>query len=122
MKMPSRRRRDFASGLAATAAAVSQMKAQAPPRKGRLKQGCMRVNFDPKMPFEDMCKEAASRGIVGFDLIAPQDWPTLRKHGLIPTMANTAGVTFENGLIRKDQHEALEKSVRAFIDQCSAAG
>jgi len=82
----------------------------------------MRVNFDPKMPFEDVCREAAARGILGFDLIAPQDWPTLRKYGLVPSMANTGGVTFENGLIRKDQHEALEKSVTAFIDQCAAAG
>jgi hydroxypyruvate isomerase len=112
--------------LAATTAAASQLpsplEAQAPPRKGRLKQGCMRVNFDPKMPFEDVCREAAARGILGFDLIAPQDWPTLRKYGLVPSMANTGGVTFENGLIRKDQHEALEKSVTAFIDQCAAAG
>jgi len=121
--MPSMRRRDFVTGLAAAGAAASQLSAQAPaPRKGRLKQCCMRVNFDPKMAFEDCCREAASRGIVGFDLIAPQDWPTLKKYGLVPSMANTGGVTFENGLIRKELHESLEKSVGAFIDQCAAGG
>ena len=82
----------------------------------------MRVNFDPKMPFEEMCRAAADRGCYGFDLIAPQDWPTLRKYGLIPTMGPTGGVTFEQGLIRKDLHEGLEKSVKAALDQCAAGG
>jgi hydroxypyruvate isomerase len=31
-------------------------------------------------------------------------------------------VTFENGIIRKEFHDALEKSVAANIDQCAAAG
>jgi hydroxypyruvate isomerase len=101
--------------------AASQVNAQAPARKGRLKQCCMRTNFDPKMPFEDMCREAAARGIVGFDLIGPNDWPTLQKYGLVPSMAN-AGVSFETGIIRKELHDKLEQSVGAVIDQAAAAG
>ena len=53
----------------------------------------MRANFDPKMPFEDMCREAARLGCKGMDLIGVQDWPTLRKYGLIPTMGPTGGDT-----------------------------
>jgi len=82
----------------------------------------MRVNFSPQMPFEEMCREAARLGVHGFDLIAVQDWPTLRKYELIPTMGPTGGVSFENGLIRKELHESLEKSVRATLDECAAAG
>ena len=122
MPLKDMRRRDFVGGLAAAGVAASQLQAQAPPLKGRLKQCCMRTNFDPKMPFEDMCREAAARGIVGFDLIGPNDWPTLKKYGLAPSMANTGGVTFEQGVIRKELHEALEKSVGANLDQCAAAG
>jgi len=82
----------------------------------------MRVNFSPQMPFEEMCREAARLGVHGFDLIAVQDWSTLRKYELIPTMGPTGGVSFENGLIRKELHESLEKSVRATLDECAAAG
>ena len=33
----------------------------------------MRVNFDPKLPFDDMCRIAAGLGCKGFDLIGKQD-------------------------------------------------
>jgi len=113
-------RREFVATLAAaTAAAQTQAPAKHP---GRLKQCAMRVNFNPQMPLEDMCREAARLGVYGFDLIGVQDWPTLRKYGLIPTMGPTGGVSFENGLIRKELHESLEKSVRVTLDECAAAG
>jgi hydroxypyruvate isomerase len=115
------RRREFIATLGATGTAAAQTPAPAK-STGRLKQCAMRANFNPQMPFEDMCREAARLGIHGFDLIAPQDWPTLRKYGLIPTMGPTGGVSFENGLIHKDLHESLEKSVRATLDECAAAG
>ena len=112
-------RRHFLTALSAAAAAQAQTSAKS---TGRLKQCAMRVNFNPQMPLEDMCREAARLGIYGFDLIGVQDWPTLRKYGLIPTMGPTGGVSFENGLIRKELHEGLEKSVRATLDDCAAAG
>ena len=114
------RRRDFVTALAAVSAAGAQTQ---PPvqRKGRLKQCVMRVNFDPKMPFEDMCREAARAGAKGFDLIAPADWPMLRKYGLVPTMV-PGPATFPDGLIHKEVHDALEKSMGGTIDQCGAAG
>jgi hydroxypyruvate isomerase len=115
------RRRDFLPALGVAGAALAQTPSPTP-RKGRLKQGVMRANFDPKMPLEDLCREAAQRGVYGFDLAQPQDWPTLRKYGLTPTMGPTGGVSFENGLIHKELHEGLEKSVRATLDQCAAGG
>ncbi|PWU07875.1 MAG: hydroxypyruvate isomerase [Terriglobia bacterium] len=113
------RRRNFLAAAAAVSVAAAQ---PAVPRKGRLKQSAMRVNFDPKMPFEDVCREAARLGAKGMDLIPIQDWPTLRKYGLIPTMGPTGGVTFESGLIRKELHDGLEKSMSAALDDCSKNG
>jgi hydroxypyruvate isomerase len=115
------RRRDFVSTLAACGIAAAQSPAPTA-HKGRLKQACMRNNFDSKMPFEEMCKTAASLGAYGFDLIPPDDWPTLKKHGLIPTMSNTGGVTFETGVIRPEFHDALVKSVGEMLDLCAANG
>lgn len=115
------RRRDLLTAVAAAGVAAAQ--APAPIRhKGRLKQSVMRTNFDPKMSFEDICREAARLGVWGFDLAGPQDWPTLKKYGLIPTMGPTGGVSFEEGLIRPEIHEKLEKSVGAALDQCAAGG
>ena len=117
------RRRDFVTALSAASTAGLLAQAQpAAPAKGRLKQSVMGVNFDPKMPFEDRCREAARIGFAGMDLIGPKDWPTLKKYGLIPTMANTGGVTFEDGIIRKELHEKLEPGVHATLDQCAEAG
>jgi hydroxypyruvate isomerase len=121
-------RRHFATTLAAGIAATGITSAQAPTppltmakRKNRIKQGCMRTNFPMSMAFDDMCRVAAEQGIHGFDLISANDWPTLKKYGLKPLMGN-AGVSFDNGIIRKEFHEALEKSVGASIDQCAAGG
>ena len=115
------RRRDFATTLAAAGVAAAQSR-PAIQRKGRLKQGAMRTNFDPKMPFEDICREVARVGCKGMDLIGVNDWPMLKKYGLIPTMGPTGGVTFPDGLIRKELHAALEKSVGESLDVCAAGG
>src|SRR5437870_13103374 len=103
-------RRQFLAGVAGAAGLAATVRAQVefPPRpaplvvppvqpKVRLKQGLMRVVFgaDTKLSFDDQCREAAKIGFKGFDLIGEQDWPTLKKYGLIPTMAGAGPVTFQ---------------------------
>src|SRR5262249_44922734 len=107
-----------AAGVAAAAAAQTPAPA---PRKGRLKQAAMRFNFgrDTTLTFDDMCREAARAGYRGFDLVGPQDWPTLKKHGLVCTMAPAMGVTIRDGLIRPELHDAIEKAMRSEIDLCA---
>jgi hydroxypyruvate isomerase len=119
------RRRDFVSAAALAGAAATTIVAQTanmPPRKGRLKQCVTRFPFDPKMPFEDICRHAAELGCVGFDLVAPQDWPTLKKYGLISTMAPMRGVTMEDGIIHKETHDKFLESMSSAIDECAAGG
>src|SRR6266550_824511 len=122
------RRRDFiATVTAAGVTAAAAVRAQPPAavaRKSRVKQALMRVNFGAgsKLTFDDMCREAARFGYYGFDLIGPQDWPTLKKHGLVCTMAPPAGVTIRDGLIRPELHDAIEKSMHEEIDLCASNG
>ena len=40
---------------------------------------------------EELCVEVKKIGIVAVDLIAPKDWPTLKKHGLFCSMCYIAG-------------------------------
>ena len=119
------RRREFLTTFAgAGVAAVALQDQPVIRRKGRIKQGLMRTNFGANTPLslDDMCKVAVRVGCKGMDMIAPEDWPTLKKHGLIATMGPAGGVTIQDGLIRRELHDQIEKSMRAFLDQCAANG
>jgi hydroxypyruvate isomerase len=121
------RRRHFLSTLVVPAAFAQTGDPQAPvtpaPRRGRIKQGITRGVFPRDMSMEDCCREAARLGIKGFDLIGPADWPMLKKYGLIPSMYPAgAGGTIPDALNRKENHERIEQSIRAAIDQAAEAG
>ena len=79
----------LALGRAGAARQEQALKAAAP--KGRLKQGVTRGVFGRGVPLEDCCRQAASVGIQGFDLVTPPDWPVVKKYGLVPSMASGGG-------------------------------
>src|SRR5499426_2335369 len=114
-------RRNFFFSLVATSTVLAQTTSLAPvKRKGRLNQAVTRGVFGRNMPLEDACREAARLGCKGFDLIGPADWPLLKKYGLVPSMYPGPGGTIPNALNRKENHERLEKSLRAAIDEAAA--
>lgn len=96
--------------------------AQSVPRKGRLKQAATRSCFGKGMPLEDICREAARLGLIGLDLIGPQDWPTLKKYGLIPTMAPAGGHSLADGINRREVHDKIEPGFREMIERAAAFG
>ena len=116
-------RRTFLPALAASAAATTAA-AAAPAAKGRLKQSVTAGVFrGSKMTLDDMCREAAKLGIYGFDLVKPEDWPVLKKHGLRPTMLPPPyGGTIPDGINSLENHDRIEKSLREGIDLAAAAG
>lgn len=115
-------RRTFLPAAASAGLSVAALAQDAKPvvRKGKLKQ-CVTggVFRGGNLSFEDQCREAAKRGIVGFDLIGPQGWPTLKKYGLIPTMVPGGGGTIPDALNRVENHDRLEKSMRDMINTCA---
>lgn len=127
-------RREFvgalaAASLAAGADAVAQTGRGeggdgAARRRGRIRQGLWRTNFgeNPSLSFDEMCRFAAGIGVHGFDLIPPEDWPTLRRHGLEPLLAGSGPVTFEDGIIHPEVHDEIEAGLREFIDLCADQG
>jgi hydroxypyruvate isomerase len=44
------------------------------------------------MEFEEMCRQASRLGIPGFDLVGPDDWPMLKKYGLVSSMIYGIGI------------------------------
>jgi hydroxypyruvate isomerase len=126
------KRRDFLGTVAASLVAARGALAQTPsaaagaapvPRKGRIKQGVTRGVFARGAALDDCCREAARLGIKGFDLIGPADWPTLKKHGLVPSMyPGGPGGQIGVALNRTENHARLEPLLHAAIDESAANG
>jgi hydroxypyruvate isomerase len=125
-------RREFlstvaAAGVAAATPSFAQAPATAPiKRKGRLKQSLFRTVFGQNTPglttFDEQCREAARLGAFGFDLIGPQDWPTLKKYGLVPTLGPMSFASLTDGLVHKEQWPMVEKALREEVEVCAAGG
>ncbi len=73
-----------------------------------------------KVDFETLAVHAARIGLKGFDLAGPDQWPALKKHGLVCTMTPTHGIT--KGLNRMENHEECLAIIRKRIEETSAAG
>jgi len=111
-----------ANGSAQSAPAGQSMPAP-PARKGRIKQGVTGGVFARGTSLDERCRDAARLGIKGFDLIAPGDWPTLKKHGLVPSMyPGGPGGTIPVALNRKENHERLLGLMNPAIDEAAANG
>lgn len=115
-------RRIFLPALAGAASLATATAQEKPYRRpGKLKQAVCPGVFGKGMPLEERCKHAARLGLYGIDLIGPKDWPTLKKYGLIPTMAPGGGGIRE-GLNHVENHAKLEPQVHELIDLCAANG
>jgi len=108
----------LAAGLGGRRAHAEEAPA-APALKGRIRQASCRGAFG-KMPLERMCQVAVQLGLKGLDLGSSADWPTLKQHGLICTMAGSHSLS--KGLNRKENHGACLEAIRKSIEAASAAG
>jgi hydroxypyruvate isomerase len=74
------------------------------------------------MSLDEMCRVAAELGIEGFDLIGPQDFPTLKKYGLVPSMASGGGGSIKEGVNDPANHAEIQVRLPKLIDAAAAAG
>jgi hydroxypyruvate isomerase len=110
------RRRSFLSAVGAGAVSAAAPAAGA----GRLNQGVSRWCFN-KWSIDELCANAAKIGIKGIDLVEAKDWPTIRKHGLVPSLAPGAA-TIPDGWNRTENHARLEAEMRENIARAAEAG
>ncbi len=84
-------------------------------KKGRIKQaicrGCLRKSG---MDIEQMAAMASKMGLVGIDFVGKNDWPTLKKHGLVATIVRGAG-SIRKGLNDKSLHAKFLDDFRTNI-------
>ena len=75
------------------------------------------------IPLEELCVEVKKIGIPAIDLIAPKDWPMLKKYGLYSSMCYIAGkVSLTDGWAGKTFHPQLIKDYNETIPLVKEAG
>jgi hydroxypyruvate isomerase len=110
------------SATAFSIVGVATSTARAEARKGRLKQAvCRGVFKGTDLDLEGQCREAARLGAHGIDLVGPETFLVLKKHGLIPTMV-PGGSTIKAGINDKKNHSTIEPKMREAINVAAAAG
>jgi len=75
-----------------------------------------------KLTFDQRCETLARIGYVSMDLPTAAEAPQLKKYGLTPGMMTGTGSSFQNGIIRREMHDAFDKATREGIDTCVKVG
>ena len=98
----------------------AERQAEKPAGRGRLKQSLVQWCYQKYWDLEAMCKVAKGLGCQSLELCGPQDWPTLKKHGLTCAIANSHG--FVKGFNTPANHEMCLAKLRESIDASAAFG
>jgi hydroxypyruvate isomerase len=121
-------RRSLLAGLAASGIAAATLQAEDKPAlKGNIKHSlaswCYTATGD-KWSFDKLCQVTKSLGATSVELAAFEDWPTLKKHGLICAIAPNGmpGAPFMKGFNNPKYHEQVITSTKKAIDACAEAG
>lgn len=88
-------------------------------KRGRLQQSVCKWCYKG-VSLEELAKEAAAMGMVGIDLLGPNDFPTLKKHGLVCTMVSSHALT--NGLCDPQYHSKCLDEMNAAIEATAKEG
>ncbi len=127
------KRRDFVrAGLAAGATALAAGPMAPPVSKARLLDLKGNVNHSvckwcyPGMSVEELAVAGKAFGLQSVELLDPEDWPVLRKHGLICAMANGPVPEGKNrltdGFNRVENHAWLVPGFKTRIREVAEAG
>jgi len=129
--MISRRSLLRTTGVAAAAAALApRLFAAEAALKGGIHHSVCKWCY-PKIALEDLCVAGKEMGLQSIELVAPTDFPTLKKHGLscamttFPTIEGPGGVKLgriEKAFNRTEHHELLVKAYEPYIDAVADAG
>ncbi|MCC5937190.1 MAG: TIM barrel protein [Lunatimonas sp.] len=89
--------------------------------KGNINHSVCRWCYNT-IPLEDLCVAAKEIGLKSIELVSPNEWSILKKHGLDCAMPQGAGMGIERGFNDPNNHDALVKSYEEVIPQVAAAG
>lgn len=90
-------------------------------RKGNINHSVCRWCFS-SLTVEELCIEAKKIGITAIDLVGPEDWPILKKHGLDSSLCNGAEINLVDGWNDTKFHPTLIKNYAEMIPKVAEAG
>lgn len=112
----------LALGAAATLPSIAEANGEPQlyiAKNGRVQQSVIHWCFKP-MPVEELANHAARMGMKSVELVAPENWPILKKLGLICAISSSHG--FTKGFAHKEEHAECLATLRKNIDLTSEAG
>jgi len=86
---------------------------------GRIQQSLCSWNFAPLTP-EELAREAVSLGLKALELLGPEHFPMLSRHGLTCAIFGRHG--FSKGFAHREEHAECTAACLKAIDEASAFG
>jgi hydroxypyruvate isomerase len=114
-----------ATALAAFQASAGGQETSGGAVKGRIKQSVAFWCFKQAgWDLDKTCQVARELGCRSVELLSPEDWPTLKRHGLVCAIASNGmpGAPFMRGFNNPRYHEEVVARTKSAIDACAAAG
>lgn len=75
-----------------------------------------------ELPLEEFAVQCVKLGIKAIDLLRPEEWPVIEKHGLVCSMATAEFAVIEHGFNDPANHKDLQENYRGLIDNASHHG
>ncbi|HSI71269.1 MAG TPA: TIM barrel protein [Gillisia sp.] len=72
-----------------------------------------------ELSLEEFAGQCVKLGIKAIDLLRPEEWPVIEKHGLVCSMATAEFAIIEHGFNDPANHAQLQKNYRGLIDKAS---
>lgn len=88
--------------------------------RGRIKQSVCAWCYAKSMSLDTLARHTVGMGLRAIELVEPEGWPTLKKHGLTCPMVFSHG--WIKGLNNKENHDECIGTLRKRIDLCAEAG
>lgn len=114
-------------GSAANRADAQEQSTKPAATKGNIKQSvvfwCFNLMGD-KWDIDTTCKHAKALGCKSVEICGPEEWPTLKKHGLVCAIAPNGmpGPPFVKGFNNPKYHEEVIARTTEMIDKCAEYG
>jgi len=109
-------------GLAASGGKVARAaNTQDGPLKGNLRQSVCQWTYHT-MPLDELCRTVKQLGFSAIDLVGPDQWPTLKEHGVHASMCWGAQININKGFADTQYHDELVQNYTKHIDLVADAG
>ena len=89
--------------------------------KGNVNHSVCRWCYNP-MPLEELIQGAKELGLKSIEILGPDDWKEVQKHGLTCAVATGSVASIENGFNEPANHDKLRKGYMELINQAADDG